>query len=68
MRQIVQISTVCDPNNPNHNPNPNVKIFALCDDGTLWWSHVFTGGHGGWVECKHIPQPSSYGCSAALLI
>lgn len=38
MRKIIQIAASGD--------GANARMFALCDDGTLWWRWV--AGNGAW--------------------
>ncbi len=48
-RKIIQISAIPDSEN-------NLSgVFALCDDGTLWWSAV-TDDSGAWIRLRDIPQ------------
>ena len=60
MRKIVQIST-----SHQSGEDEEVLIFALCDDGTLWyticWTHRFKIGAllpDDWTLVANVPQDS----------
>ncbi|MFZ8903827.1 MAG: hypothetical protein ACO20I_07815 [bacterium] len=62
MRKIVQIST-------NHQSGRQecLSVFALCDDGTLWWTSEYQHGDSvglpaqkpdDWYLVANVPQDS----------
>lgn len=54
-RKIIQIST-CGHDN-NSNTQSDFTVFALCDDGTLWYaSNLDIFGDLGWNPAQSIPQ------------
>lgn len=49
MRKIIQIQTTPAPNDESDD-----SIYALCNDGTVWW---WTAEAFHWVAIPEIPQP-----------
>lgn len=53
-RKIVQIA--CCQVDCIASTQCSMQLYALCDDGTLWWK---SDQHHEWIECPEIPQPAA---------
>lgn len=40
-------------------------LYALCDDGTLWWTHpMWVGEKDTWIKVRDIPQEEAHNAPA----
>lgn len=55
-RKIVQITAVpwTDCSESGNSYTSHIELFALCNDGTVWFRNA--GGGGPWVQIQPIPK------------
>ena len=62
--QVIQIAVIAYPNDevpedgPAMSPGPGHRLYALCEDGSIWYNDMAEEGEGGWYW-RSVPSPQT---------